>query len=197
MKITAPQAVIIGSIITVIGVIIGSFLNPFFKNLLERPTPTPNPTSFPIENFPQEVFAYYGNAVGLGGAASINLLYDGISSYPRYLLDYNVPQGQTGYAGIAFQFADGQNVTKYSAIEFTIQFNEANVPIDFYVKDISNKGSRLHILSAGTDKMKLRYELDNFKEINFNALKEVGLNSDNTFSSGRHIVTIYGISFVR
>jgi hypothetical protein len=201
MKINDPIAVIIAAVIgvfgIVMGVVIGAFLNPFASKLINQPTPTANPTLFPIENFPQQVFAYYGNAEGVGGAANVNLLYDGIHSYPSYHLDYNIPQGQTGYAGMAFQLDNGQNVTSYNAIEFTIQFSDTNIPIDFYVKDITGQSSSMRILSTSTDKMKLRYELDNFKGIDFNAFKEVGLNSDNTFSSGRHIVTISGISFVR
>ncbi len=88
---------------------------------------------------------------------------------PIYMLDYNVPEGQTGYAGMAFQFSEGQNVLGYKAIEFTIQFNDVNIPIDFYVKDISNKSGNIRILSTSTEKIKLRYDLGNFKDVNFNA----------------------------
>ncbi len=191
---TVPIAV---AVIGLVGTCVAAFFAiPAFQTWVGSLFSPSNPKSLAVEEIPQRVFAYYGNAVNLGGVSTVNLAYDGSSPYPSYMLDYNVPAGQTGYAGMAFQFNNGQNMTRYNAVEFTIQFNEINVPIDFYVKDISNEDGYIRILSTSTDKMKLRYELGNFKQVNFNALKEVGFNSDNSFSSGRHIVTISGIRFV-
>jgi hypothetical protein len=195
-KITAAATILV-AIISLIGNMFTVYWQFIRKpDEASQHTPTPESTSLAIEQIPQKVFAYYGNAENLGGVATVNLAYDGKFPYPDYMLDYNVPEGPTGYAGMAFQFDEGQNVLGYKAIEFTIQFNDVNIPIDFYVKDISNKRGNIRVLSTSTDKIKLRYDLGNFKDVNFNALKEVGLNSDITFSTGRHVVTIYGISFV-
>ncbi len=169
--ITIAKITVAGTILVAIISLIGNLFSVYWQ-FIRKPdeasqrTPTPVSNSLAIEQIPQRVFAYYGNAENLGGFATVNLAYDGMAPYPSYILDYNVPEGQTGYAGMAFQFDEGQNVLGYKAIEFTIQFNDVNIPIDFYVKDISNKGGNIRILSTSTEKMKLRYDLGNFKDVN-------------------------------
>jgi hypothetical protein len=185
-----------GIIIAIIGLIGGlliAILPPFVAKLASTPA---MPKGLSMEKIEQQVFAYYGEAENVGGFAKFDLAYDGVRERPSYVLNYNIPGDQAGYAGLAFQFKKSLNAESYQAIEFEIQFDAANVPIDFYLKDANKNGTRMRILSTGTDPIKMRYELSNFREIEFNALKEIGFNSDNTFSTGRHIVTIRAIQFV-
>ncbi len=192
------RSTIIVAIIGLIGIVATAILDPLGQKWINQPTPTSTSTFYPIENFPQQDFPYFGDetSTGKSGVAALYVLYDGSNQFPRYLLDYNVPQEPSGYAGLSFQFTNGQNVANYNAIEFTIQFSDTNIPIDFYAKDITGQSSSIRILSSSTDKMNIRYALDDFSGIDFNALKEVGFNSDNTFSTGRHTITVSDIRFV-
>ncbi len=185
-----------GIIIAIIGLIGGlliAILPPFVAKLAAAPTET---KGLAMEQIEQKIFAYYGEAENVGGFAKIDLAYDGVHEKPSYILNYNIPGDKTGYAGVAFQFKKSLDVESYRAIEFEIRFDAANVPIDFYVKDANKNGATMRILSTGTDPLRMRYELTNFKGIEFNALKEVGFNADNTFSTGAHIVTIRSMQFV-
>ena len=132
----------------------------------------------------QQVFAYHGTAEGLAGSAVMNLLYAGTPAQPHYFLQYDIPAGQVGYAGLAFRFDEAQDLGSFRAVEF-------------YLKDISNQRGSVRITGTGTGEMELHYELANFEEANLNALKEIGFLADNHFSLGRHSITVYDIRFVR
>ena len=127
----------------------------------------------------------------------MNLLYAGTPAQPHYFLQYDIPAGQVGYAGLAFRFDEAQDLGSFRAVEFTIRFEHPDSPVDFYLKDISNQRGSVRITGTGTGEMELHYELANFKEANLNALKEIGFLADNHFSLGRHSITVYDIRFVR
>ena len=156
---------------------------------------TPGADSLSIEQIEQRVFAYDGSAEDLGGWANYDTFFDGVDGKPHYELNYDIPGDETGYAGLAFQFERGVNVSMYKAIALTLEFEGVNNPIDLYVKDISGNGKSVRIVSNSTDGMPLRYEFSNFGDVDFNALKEIGINVDNSFTSGSHSVTIYSIYF--
>ena len=186
------------AIIGLVGTCITAFFAiPGFQNwvgLLFTPT---NPKSLAIEQISQRVFPYYGEAENVGGFAKIELLFDGVDEKPSYEFKYILPANQPGYAGIAFQFENGLNVSSYKTIVFKIQFDEVGNSVDFYLKDIGGKKSSIRIVSKDTNELTLRYELSNFPEVNPNALLEIGLNVQDVFSSGQHTVTIRQIRFER
>jgi hypothetical protein len=195
MKLTGPQATIIAAIVAVIGIAIGAFLNPWAEKVINQPTATPSSASLAIEQIKLNVFDYDGSAENLGGWANYDTIFDGVDSKPHYVLDYQIDEGEDGYAGLAFQFEKGKNLSAYHAIVFALQFDDVNVPIDLYVKDISGKRGSVRIVSNSTKDMPLRYEFSNFGDIDFNALQEVGINIDDNFGNGRHTVTIHSIRF--
>lgn len=186
------------AIIGLVGTCITAFFAiPAFQNwvgLLFTPT---NPKSLAIEQISQRVFPYYGEAENVGGFAKIELLFDGVDEKPSYEFKYTLPANQPGYAGIAFQFENGLNVSSYKTIVFKIQFDDVGNSVDFYLKDIGGKKSSIRIVSKDTNELTLRYELSNFPEVNSNALLEIGLNVQDVFSSGQHTVTIRQIRFER
>ena len=110
-------------------------------------------------------------------------------------MKYTIPENQTGYAGVAFQFKNGLNVSSYKTIVFKIRFDDVGNSVDFYLKDIGGKKSSIRIVSNDTNELTLRYELSNFPEVNSNALLEIGLNIQDVFSTGQDTVTIRQISF--
>lgn len=186
------------AIIGLVGTCITAFFAiPAFQNwvgLLFTPT---NPKSLAVEQISQRVFPYYGEAENVGGFAKIELLFDGVDEKPSYEFKYTLPANQPGYAGIAFQFENGLNVSSYKTIVFKIQFDDVGNSVDFYLKDIGGKKSSIRIVSKDTNELTLRYELSNFPEVNSNALLEIGLNVQDVFSSGQHTVTIRQIRFER
>jgi hypothetical protein len=187
---------ILVAVIGLIGTCITAFFAiPGFQNWVGSLFAPPNPKPLAIEQIPQRVFPYYGEAENVGGFAKIELLFDGVDEKPSYELKYTIPANQPGYAGIAFQFENGLNVSAYKTIVFKIQFDDVGNSVDFYLKDIGGKKSSIRIVSKDTNELTLHYELSNFPEVNSNALLEIGLNVQDVFSSGQHTVTIHQISF--
>jgi hypothetical protein len=162
---------------------VGAIFNPSTQN------------SLAIEQIPQRVFPYYGEVENVGGFAKIELIFDGVDEKPSYEFKYTIPPNQPGYAGIAFQFEDGLNISSYKTIVLKIQFDEVGNSVDFYIKDIGGRKSSIRIVGKDTNELTMRYELSNFPEVNLNALLEIGLNVQDIFSSGQHTVTIHQISF--
>jgi hypothetical protein len=190
------KGVILGALIGAIATVITGLLAfPPFQEWVRSWGSDRKVQALAIEEIPQRVFAYDGSAENLGGWANYNTIFDGFDGKPYYELAYSIPEDQTSYGGLAFQFETGKNLSAYKVIVFTLQFDDVNNPIEFYAKDISGKGGRVRIVSNSTNNMPLRYEFTNFGDVNFNALKEVGINVDNTFSSGGHVVTIHSIRF--
>jgi hypothetical protein len=187
---------ILVAVIGLIGTCITAFFAiPGFQNWIGSLFTPLNSKPLVIEQIPQRVFPYYGEAENVGGFAKIELLFDGVDEKPSYELKYNIPANQPGYAGIAFQFENGLNVSSYKTIVFKIQFDDVGNSVDFYIKDIGGKKSSIRIVSKDTNELTLRYDLSNFPEVNFNALLEIGLNVQDIFSSGQHAITIQQISF--
>ncbi len=200
--VSVAKITLIGTISVAVISLIGNLILGYWQFTREpvdgyQPTSTPEATSLAIEQIPQRVFSYYGNSENLGGFAKLDLILDGVGIKPYYFLNYTIPSDQDGYAGMVFQLDKGQDITDYSAIAFNIQFSEGNIPIDFYVKDISGNGDYVRVMSKGIEETTFRYDLNDFKNVDFNALKEVGFNSDKDFISGQHTVTISSVIFVR
>ena len=196
MKLSGPQATIFAAIIAVIGIAIGAFLNPLAEKIINQPTPTPSLPSLAIERIPQQIFAFAGNNNPNGGSGAFWLIYDDAQT-PIYRLDFSLPADKSGYAGLAFQFTEGQNLSTYHAIELTMIFGQSNDEIDLYIKDISNASGQVHIAASSTNEMFLRYEFANFNNVNFNAVKEIVLFSETKFVTGDHQVRIKNIRFVK
>ena len=198
--ITVARLTMTGTIIVAIISLVGNLILGYWQFVRKpsnanQPTSTPNPTSLAIEQIPQKVFPYYGEVENIGGFAKIELLFDGVDEKPSYELKYTIPANQPGYAGIAFQFERGLNVSSYKTVVFRIQFDDTGNSIDFYLKDIGGKKSSIRIVGRDTNELTLRYELSDFQEVNTNALLEIGLNAQDVFSSGQHTLTIHQISF--
>jgi hypothetical protein len=189
-----------GILIAVIGLLGGlliAIINPLADKWVNRPAPAADPAVLEVEQIPQLVFAYSGSAEGQAGSAVMNLLYAGEPPQPQYFLRFDIPAGQIGYAGMAFQFDRGQDLAGFRAVEFTIRFDQPDTLIEFYLKDIAGGFSTLRIVGAAAGEMKLHYELANFKNSDLHAVKEAGFLADDYFSSGLHTITVRGLRFVR
>src|SRR5262245_5449613 len=141
MKITGPQATIYAAVIAGLFLAIGAFLNPLAAKIINQPGPTPSPGSLALEQIPQQIFAFAGNNISDGGTSQFWLMYD--HATPIYRLDFSLPSDKNGYAGLAFQFIEAQNLSAYHGIELTIIFGRSNDEIDLYIKDISNAESNI------------------------------------------------------
>jgi len=196
MKLTAPQATIIAALIAVLGIVVGSFLNPFAEKLVNRPTPEPGSTAMAIEQIPQQIFAYAGNNNPDGGWGAFWLIYDE-ENVPNYKLEYSLPGGQYSYAGLAFLFTDGTNLSAYHAVESVVIFGGLNDVVDLYFKDIAGNFDTIRVANNGANEMVLRHEFTNFPDINFNAVKEFGIVASTDFTTGDHQVRIKNVRFAK
>ena len=196
MELTAPRATIYASIIAVIGIVIGAFLKPIAEKWIDSTPRAPEQTALAIEQIPLDIFAYAGNNDPDGGSATFVLINDQ-EKIPTYKLDYSLPTDRHGYAGLAFNFHKGMNLTDYRAIECVLTFSQLNDSIDLYFKDISDNFNTIRVVNNGTSEMILRYEFNNFPNVNFNAVKEVGLVASTDFMTETHQVVIKKIRFVQ
>ena len=196
MKLTTPKATVIAALIALTGIVIGSFLNPLAEKLINRPASPPEAASLPLEQLPQQVFAYAGNNNPQGGGSIFRLLYDE-KSLPIYQLEYSLPGDTQGYAGLAFQLQDGPNLSAYRAVECTLLFTRLNDVVDLYFKDIAGNFNTVRVANNGANEMAVRYEFGNFPKINFNAVQEFGLVISTDFSTGEHQAAIRDVRFVK
>lgn len=189
------RAKIVTAMIAVLGIIIGAILGPIVEKLINRPIDEVVPVSLQLEQIPQNIFAYAGSDESIGGWSALWLRYEG-NGNPVYRLDYSLPTDQNGYAGMAFQFEEGQDLSEYKAVEITIRFYEPDSRIDFFIKDIAQNNAQMQVVAKGTNEAIIEYDFSNFSEVNFSAIKEIGLNVDTSVITGSHRVEIKNIKFV-
>lgn len=191
------RATIIVALIGLLGIIVTIILSPLRQNIgSDKPDPTPDSTSLSIEQIPHDIFAYAGNNNPDGGGGTFVLINDQ-ETIPNYKLDFSLPSDKRGYAGLAFNFHEGMNLSEYSAIECIVIFSQPRDEIDLYFKDIGSAFDTIRVVSNGANEMSLRYEFKNFPDINFNAIKEFGIVASTDFSTGTHQVVLKNIRFTR
>lgn len=149
-----------------------------------------------IEDIPQNVFVFAGNNSPDGGSGLFSLVYDDKQA-ANYQMSYSLPEDKYGYAGMVFQFPKGYNLSAYKAIEFTIVFKDPGDQIDLFFKDIGNNNNSIRIASNTRDEMDLSYKFINFPNINFNAVKEIGVFASTEFMKGIREVRIKNVRFVK
>ena len=199
-RITDAQAVVLAAVIGVVGIFIGAIMTPLAKTWFEVPSTPESPKSLPIEQLPASIFPYDGRDENIGGWTKLSVSYE--NSAPNYNLEYFVPSDQAGgYAGIAFRFTEeGQNLSEYQRIEFTIQFDDAESKheIDICIADISDKKICSRLASTGGTKRE-SHLLTNFSEnsgVSLNAIGEISFNAHSSFVTGNHNVTLSDVRFV-
>jgi hypothetical protein len=190
-------AVISSATTFLVGIITAFFAFPPFQEWVRNWGDDQKAEILEIEQIPQRVFAYYGEAENSGGFGRLDLTYDGVVEKPSYELGYNLPVDMKGYAGLAFQFDEGSNLTRYKAVECTVIFNQTNDIMDLYFKDIAGSFNTIRVSNNGADEMKLRYEFANFPDINFNAVKEFGIVVSTDFTTSSHKVRIQDVNFIK
>lgn len=196
MQLTGPRATIFAAVIALIGIGVGAFLNPLAEKLINTPVPTPDSTSLALEQIPQQIFPYAGNNNPDGGWSAFWLYYED-GGKPVYKLEYALPDDKDGYAGLAFEFSEGQNLSEYKAVECTVLFNQQNDVIDLYFNDIAGNFNTVRLANNTTNEMTVRFEFTNFPAVNFNALSEFGIVVSTDFTSGSHHVRIKDVRFVK
>lgn len=190
------RATIIVAIIGLLGIVLTAIVNPLGQEWLNSSAKSDTPESLAIEQLPLSVFVYDGRGENLGGWSWLSISFE--NGMPNYHFNYSIPGDQTGYAGMAFRFAGGQNLSKYQRIEFTVEFdkNETEHVIDFYLRDISGEKSFIRLTEIGGSAKKESELLSNFSGVNLNAISEITFNIDNTFITGDHQLIVSGIRFV-
>ena len=192
------KGVILGALIGALATVITALLAfpPFQDWVRTWGKPLESQQEIAIEQIPLDIFAYAGNNNPDGGTATFVLIVDDANTQ-NYKLDYSLLGDKYGFAGLAFNFHESMNLSTYKVIECILIFSQPLDEINLYIKDIGKNFNTIRIVSNGSGEMALRYEFRNFPDINFNAVKEVGIVASTDFSTGTHQVVIKNIKFAK
>jgi len=199
--ITVAKITVVGTIIVAIISLIGNLMLGYWQFILkpgeaEKPEHALPSESLAAEQIPLDLFAYGGNDNPDGGYATFVLVNDR-EAVPNYRLDYSLPADKYGYAGLAFKFHESMDLSTYDAIECAITFSRPAGEIDLYLKDMDDHFNTVRVISSGVGEVALHYDFQNFPDIDFNAVREIGLVASTDFSTGLHQVIIRNIRFAR
>jgi len=186
---------IIVAFIGIASITLGAIIGPIAEKWVNSLGEEKAPAVLSVEEIPQKIFPYSGNNTPDDGWSTLWLIYDQ-KQEPTYKFEYNLPGNSYGYAGLAFQFDEAQNLDAYSGVEFTIQFYETDGRIDFFVKDNTNANAQMQVVTKGTGEAVIQYKFSSFPGIEFSAIKEIGLNVDTTVTTGNYHLEIKDIRFV-
>jgi hypothetical protein len=195
-KITMIGAIVVAVISLVGNLVLGYWQFILKPSEVDQAETTQKSTSLAIEKISLDIFAYGGNGNPDGGYGTFVLVNDR-EKVPNYRLDYSLPEDGRGYAGLAFNFQEGVNVSAFNAIECVIMFKKPDDQIDLYIKDVATNFNTIRVVNNGANEMVLRYEFKNFPKINFNAVKEIGLVASTEFSTATRQVTIKNVRFTK
>jgi hypothetical protein len=163
-----------------------------FNALTATPVPVLNTGILSIEKqFPIKVFSYDGSEKSVGGFAE--LTPTDMNGSPIYIFHYSIPNSGIGYAGVAFRFSGGQDISYYKEIEFSLQFSKNDEPIDVYLADTKGNKKSFRIISTDANVVKKSFLLSNFTGVDLSTLKEVTLNAEEIFVRGDHKIIIHEI----
>ena len=192
------KGVILGALIGALATVITALLAfpPFQDWVRTWGKPVESQQEIAIEQIPVDIFAYAGNNNPDGGTATFVLIVDDANTQ-NYKLDYSLLGDKYGFAGLAFNFHESMNLSTYKVIECILIFSQPLDEINLYIKDIGKNFNTIRIVSNGSGEMALRYEFRNFPDINFNAVKEVGIVASTDFSTGTHQVVIKNLKFAK
>ena len=192
------KGVILGALIGALATVITALLAfpPFQDWVRTWGKPVESQQEIAIEQIPVDIFAYAGNNNPDGGTATFVLIVDDANTQ-NYKLDYSLLGDKYGFAGLAFNFHESMNLSTYNVIECILIFSQPPDEINLYIKDIGKNFNTIRVVSNGSGEMALRYEFRNFPDINFNAVKEVGIVASTDFSTGTHQVVIKNIKFAK
>ena len=192
------KGVILGALIGALATVITALLAfpPFQDWVRTWGKPLESQQEIAIEQIPLDIFAYAGNNNPDGGTATFVLIVDDANTQ-NYKLDYSLLGDKYGFAGLAFNLHESMNLSAYNVIECILIFSQPPDEINLYIKDIGKNFNTIRVVSNGSGEMALRYEFRNFPDINFNAVKEVGIVASTDFSTGTHQVVIKNIKFVK
>lgn len=196
MELTGPRATIFAALIAVGGIAIGAFLEPLADKWINEPASDSNPNALAVEQIPQQVFAFAGINNPDGGWSAFWLFYED-EGVPVYKLEYWLPDDMNGYAGLAFEFNEGANLSAYEAVECMLIFRDPGDVVDLYFKDIAGHFNTVRVANNNTGEIAVRYEFGNYPDVNFNAVNEFGVVVSTDFITGAHHVRIRDIRFVK
>jgi hypothetical protein len=178
-------------ICAVIGAVVGPIVVKCFGGGCDN-----TPRTLTIESIPQTIFAFAGNDNPDGGWSAFSLVYDE-KLVPTYRFEFSLPGDKYGYAGLVFQFPKGENLADYRTVEFTLVLMHPDDKVDLFIKDISSNNNSIHVEGNGANEMNLSYNFTNFPDINFNAVKEIGLIANSDYEQGSHELRLKNLRFVK
>ena len=163
--------------------------------------------SFAPEQASAKVFRYQGvddPTVGEGtGWFEVSTTLSNRTLETSYTLDYDIPLGSKGYAGIALWFANPQDFTDYDYVELRIKFADENGRCRFILKDsFGGYGDVVlgdgKVITASSDEQVVRIEIAKyFSHIALNSAREIDLDANGYFFDGVNTFTISRIRLIK
>lgn len=202
IEITQAQASIIAAVIGGLFLIVLAFLTPWAAKLINQPTSTPNPTSLTIEQLPFTIFPFDGDQdpnVGCCAGSAYFKYTINADHLSEYAFDYFLPADsqKISYAGMAFVFAELQNLSEYQNIELTITFRDQANQIDMRFEDITKTQEPYRIVGKTNSTNTIIVPLSNFVKIDLKAVRAIDFQVDLQFALGNGKVVIKNIKFTK
>ena len=117
-----------------------------------------------------------------------------------YKFDYDIPP--EGYAGFTLQFPEPQDLSMYSAIQFTVEFQDEDIRFRLYVRDKNGKQESPVLIGTGiygkptTDSQSISVPLqENFSAVELSQVTDLIFDINSEIAQGRHSFTVSDIKF--
>ena len=179
-------------IVPLITALIGAGMTYFVTTYEKAPPPQ---TEVAIESIPMHVFAFAGNNNPDGGWSAFDVYYKENKEIIYNFL-YSLPtDGQSGYAGLAFNFDHSVDLSEFESLSFLLIIPPTE-EVDLVIKDISGVEQRYR-LRGGLTETQMNIALSNFKGVNLKAVQEVVFFADTGFITGDHSLSVTDIYFKR
>ena len=176
-------------------------------------TPTPNSNFIRIEDIPNDLYSYNGDADSKvkNGSGRLVVSYRQ-NTVPSYRFDYTIPtipQGDFGFAGFVFLLSDTFNFEEYDYIECTITYMDNNSKAQIGLKDVSGNTDYIRLVDGfvggkeinafGDEKTRtVQIPIEaNFESVNKKLVKEITFSVNAIFTKETHTFVIQNIRLIR
>lgn len=149
-----------------------------------------------IESNQMHIFAFAGNNNPDGGWSAFDIYYKEDNEIIYNFL-YSLPKdGQSGYAGLAFNFDHSVDLSAFESLSFLLMISPSE-EVDLVIKDIAGHEQRYRLKGSLQSETEMNIALSNFKNVNLKAVQEVVFFADTGFITGDHSLSVKDIYLSR
>jgi hypothetical protein len=161
--------------------------------------------AYPIEQGSVTASVWEGThaAPPVGGTGKLSVTSDTSEGMYRtsYKFAYDIPSDGEAWAGATLAFPQPMNFADYNSLEFTIVFGCPDARLRLYVQDAYGKRNSVilgdgSIIKATTQPQTVTLPLKTlFPDVARSSIKLIDLDTNNSFTTGSHYLTISDIHF--